>query len=340
MRTTKEETGLADTPNGDALARLGGWRDGLLVAAGAIYTIGYGVWSFVAWKDGLGPLPLVDAQYFVAGLPPIIAGAVAAGIIRALTSIVLPRWQSWVDHRSPIHKVVIYGLLPFLPGVSLVPLLIVVSRNENLTANILFWILLAITFLLAWGTTLLGRHFGIIQALIEFSIERYGRQFSSLDEIIIERFGRRFSGLGETISVYRQWLIPLSLTLIKILDGLTTIIYAYAFPVIIAIVGTILFIKDVYIHIPQEFGGAKVRCAEIDLKREDLSQKTMAALVGYDSAFAEGKVARTAVLKVHFAGTNFLLVSSTIEGRADKGLYEVQRSAVTTIRWSRWCSGE
>jgi hypothetical protein len=37
---------------------------------------------------------LVDAQYFAAGVPPIMAGVVAAGVIRTLTAFVLPRWWS------------------------------------------------------------------------------------------------------------------------------------------------------------------------------------------------------------------------------------------------------
>lgn len=85
---------MAGAPHVDVLARLGQWRDGLLVAAGAIYTAGYAVWSCLVWQAQLGPLPLVDAQYFAAGVPPIMAGVVAAGVIRTLTAFVLPRWWS------------------------------------------------------------------------------------------------------------------------------------------------------------------------------------------------------------------------------------------------------
>ena len=46
-----------------------GLRDGLLVVGAGLYGIGYLVWSIRAWWEGLGLLPVLSAQYFVAGAP-------------------------------------------------------------------------------------------------------------------------------------------------------------------------------------------------------------------------------------------------------------------------------
>ncbi|MBI3448188.1 MAG: hypothetical protein HY049_04625 [Acidobacteria bacterium] len=56
------------------LPRLGALRDGLLVLASILYGLGYLVWSIYAWDRGLGLLPALDAQYFIAGMFPAFVG--------------------------------------------------------------------------------------------------------------------------------------------------------------------------------------------------------------------------------------------------------------------------
>ena len=57
---------------GEFIRRFSNLRDGLLVIAGATYILGYLVWSFHAWKNRLGMLPALDAQYFMAGIIPLV----------------------------------------------------------------------------------------------------------------------------------------------------------------------------------------------------------------------------------------------------------------------------
>lgn len=45
----------------------GRFRGGVLVLGVALYATGYLVWSFYAWRNGMGNLPAVDHQYFPAG---------------------------------------------------------------------------------------------------------------------------------------------------------------------------------------------------------------------------------------------------------------------------------
>jgi hypothetical protein len=54
------------------LRRLGEARDGLLVAVAITYGLGFLVVSFYSYREGLGLLPLLQAQYFAAGLLPAV----------------------------------------------------------------------------------------------------------------------------------------------------------------------------------------------------------------------------------------------------------------------------
>ncbi len=51
---------------------LGKRRDGFLVAGASIYGLGYAVWTYNAWDQGLGLLPAIESQYFLAGTVPAL----------------------------------------------------------------------------------------------------------------------------------------------------------------------------------------------------------------------------------------------------------------------------
>jgi hypothetical protein len=59
------------------LALLGDQRPGALAIGTALYVLGWGVWAVNAWRLGLGMLPAVDAQYLMAGAPPLAILAAA-----------------------------------------------------------------------------------------------------------------------------------------------------------------------------------------------------------------------------------------------------------------------
>lgn len=52
-------------------------RDDLLVAAGAVYGVGYIVWALHASRYNLGLLPALESQYFIAGLAPAVVILIA-----------------------------------------------------------------------------------------------------------------------------------------------------------------------------------------------------------------------------------------------------------------------
>jgi hypothetical protein len=85
---------------GQIFEQLGKLRDGFIVAASAIYLLGYLTWSTYAWRERLGPVAALDAQYFAAGLP--IAGILVvalAGIV-ALNRFSTTRWRRFFESQS------------------------------------------------------------------------------------------------------------------------------------------------------------------------------------------------------------------------------------------------
>jgi hypothetical protein len=51
---------------------VGGLRDGLIVLATVVYVLGYACWAVHARLNELGPIPALDAQYFIAGAFPAL----------------------------------------------------------------------------------------------------------------------------------------------------------------------------------------------------------------------------------------------------------------------------
>jgi hypothetical protein len=66
------------------LKSLGELRDGLIVAGGIMYVVGYLVWSFTAWRNHLGWLPAFKFQYFVAGFFPSLAVGLSVLLWKAM----------------------------------------------------------------------------------------------------------------------------------------------------------------------------------------------------------------------------------------------------------------
>lgn len=51
----------------EVAGRLASWRDPVLVLGAILYGLGYGTWSLMSWRRGLGVLPALQVQYLVAG---------------------------------------------------------------------------------------------------------------------------------------------------------------------------------------------------------------------------------------------------------------------------------
>jgi hypothetical protein len=93
----------------ELLESLGKLRDGILVGASVFYLTGYGIWAIITWKRRLGPLPVLDAQYFVAGFPVLLAVALGAAVLWSLREALIRRWPSYVARQRRIRQIVLVG---------------------------------------------------------------------------------------------------------------------------------------------------------------------------------------------------------------------------------------
>jgi hypothetical protein len=88
--------------------RLGELRDGLLLLAGFVYLLGYTSWANYALDTRIGLLPVLDAQYFAAGIVPALI------ILLFILSVrVLRAFQRWLkrpisDKHKTVQKTLIY----------------------------------------------------------------------------------------------------------------------------------------------------------------------------------------------------------------------------------------
>ncbi len=81
------------------LRHLGQVRDGLLVLGGGLYFAGYTAWAIFASIHNLGPLPALQAQYFVSGVPVILILVVVLFIIRFARRFYTWHWPRWLEKR-------------------------------------------------------------------------------------------------------------------------------------------------------------------------------------------------------------------------------------------------
>lgn len=98
VRTNREVADQQRSPGW--LERIGSKRDGLLIGASALYGLGYLVWSIYSLRNGLGLLPALDSQYFIAGMfPAAVIVATYFGLTRTVRTL-----ESWTMRVSSKPK--------------------------------------------------------------------------------------------------------------------------------------------------------------------------------------------------------------------------------------------
>lgn len=112
--------------------------------------------------------------------------------------------------------------------------------------------------------------------------------------------------------------------------------YALIFIAIVVILFTVsgqfYFIDDIYPDIPQEIGGLKPRCAQLDVITTQLSNETLNAILPLNTAIDDRRVLRSKDVNVFFSNNEFLLVSPFIENNKSE-IYEIKRSNLEAIIW-------
>ena len=105
----------------EILKTAGEARDPILVVVSFTYVLGFLVWSFQAWREGLGLLPIANTRYFIAGLPILCILIAAYSLLHAR------HWlKEWALCDAP-HRV---RILNWLAGTVMIVVVVMQPLSE------------------------------------------------------------------------------------------------------------------------------------------------------------------------------------------------------------------
>ena len=87
---------------GDTSKTLGERRDGLLIGAAGLYLLGYLTWALYGLLNGIGFIPVLDAQYFAAGIVP----AILIGLLLLIFKF-LRAFQMWLSYAPTPRQITV-----------------------------------------------------------------------------------------------------------------------------------------------------------------------------------------------------------------------------------------
>lgn len=121
---------------------LGKFREGMIVSTAGIYACGYLVWAIYFATNRLGFAPLLDAQYFIAGILPFLSGVLLIHYENKLFSPDRPR-RSLTVRTMTILLLVLFTIAI----VSIMALILSSPMNINLiiATLIIFTVIIGIT---------------------------------------------------------------------------------------------------------------------------------------------------------------------------------------------------
>lgn len=286
----------------ERLRRLASYRDSILVGASLIYGAGYAVWAIVAWREHIGSIPVFDAQYFAAGLPPILILVLAAMLARG-AAIVHDRWRNFVDSLDdPIPMRIGIGVMICI-AVSVISISIaqVGERTEIKAAvTVIAAAMLALAILISPTETVSRRW---MQQLTTGSRAR--------DRAFLTWASRAYRRAEMASVAQRRGTL-------------------YSAMLIIGIGTAGLYIFSGYAMLPQALGGAKPRCAVLDIEPNKVSSEAAALLRLQQGDIARPK--RTRQLEVLYLANDRIIVRVGSNG-SSASVLELPRASIAGIMW-------
>lgn len=267
---------------------LGGIRDGLLVSISITYLVGYATWCIVAWSNGLGLVPAIDAQYFVAGVPVIIFFGAMVFTVQLLKKTVFSWWPNFFDHRKLYQQWLI------------------------------FWFILVIMFISIFlGTPqlkLLYTQQGVESITLKMSL-------------VIAVLGILFMRTPVSISASRHDRFDHFHNFLKKA-------YIYLFVPLLFFAIIIFYVSNIYVKIPQIFGGGKPRSAQLELLADKVSAETINEIGTVKYLKSGSRIIRTRDIQIlSKVGDTLLIKFTEPDSASEKKRLELSRSAVVAILW-------
>lgn len=301
---------MNDDPKYMWLKQLGSFRDGLFVIVSIVYITGYTIWSLIAWIHKLGPVPVLDAQYFSAGVPPLLAITVITMFIRLLKVSMLEKWPDWVGSLSLKYKILINaGVMAFY--LLLTAFILMMEKLDIPESGELRIVIVVVVLVLMLIAVLLLQQGELMVSLLQWVKARASSSSVAESTSKITYFFKPFVWIERGYKLFFLYLIP----------------------IIAIIVGVTFYINTLYPSIPQELGGARPRCVQLDLVKSGFSETTLRVLLPPREITANSKVVRSRELGLLFSGSNYLIVSVLNAEHRLGQKFDISRSAVNAIIW-------
>jgi len=276
---------------------VGGFRDGLLILISITYILGYIVWTLTGIINNFGPLPAIEAQYFVAGLLPLLTLIIIFLIVLLFRRIILKEWPILFKRYLTIRIII-----------RLLYLLIVIT---------------VILYLISKSVADVLENYKSLILVISFILVNLSQEFFNFDEIDKIEKNNSLTKLKKAIKKQnyyfdRGWFVTNKLIII------------YVFPIIIGFYGFYYFVDKVYSKIPQEWGGLKPKEAYFDISTKGFSQETLKNIVENNDLSI--KFIRTKKLKVYFRGNDYFLIGiQSSDGHFEK--IEIDNKSIFSVKW-------
>lgn len=309
-------------PKPDELKKIFDWfigftehKTALAFAAGIIYVLGYLTWAWHAWRNGLGMLPALEAQYFVAGAVPFIIILLVYCAIRVSLSFRL-KYTKWFTTRCLKSTVLRAELLTKKEQWPSLFLLV--------TPIVLFILLIVSQFTLvpAVQDTSGSSGTGYWSAIWTFYLTRpWGLATSGMAILVlliwptVDYQGRGL--LDKAISIIRKVRLGIICLYICVLGG----------------AGIFLYLTVLYPVLPQEYGGVRPRAAYLDIVPDQTSANTTLEALTDILPESAGPVFRTEQLDVYFVQTDYILVKKHGQTGQETNTYEIKQSIIKAITW-------
>lgn len=263
----------------ERLRPLSAMRDGLLVAAGIVYVLGYLVWSLNAWINNLGLLPALEFQYFVAGVfPAVLVWLVYIGVKSG--GQLMDKVATLLDPGAKGGLRLLRRCIPIVYTVASIRVLVGVFMHltrEEFVADIP---------LLLFGLVV------IVTLPLDVAIH-WGKSHWA-------RLVRRFFWLNMVVAL------------------------------LLIVVPFYLFIW--YPRIPQALGGLRPSCVYLDVKKAELSSKTLEGIFPDDARKSSSGVVRSSKLDLFFLSRDFIWVKRHAEKQdITHRVYKIKRDIVQAI---------
>lgn len=293
------------------IENVGKLRDGFLVIVTIVYITGYVAWSYIAWTNGLGTLPVLDAQYLIAGIPPILTALIVFIIIRFLKAAFLVKWPTYFLSMAFPKQIVIQLCIFVMPIGSLALILLLEKFN--------------------WPSQDAYRICSIVVSFVLMML------FYLLFEpkIIVEKLFKKIEQDKSSV-LYKNYKSVLKKTVYFSIDFLlfkNKLSYIYTLPTIAGLVAIYLYLSILYPQIPYEFGGAKLRVATLDIVRSEFSLDTINWLVDASLPPKGNKILSTRKVTIYLVTKDILLIGAENVSTNVGKKFEISRNAVKSIQW-------